>query len=75
MGSPLSPTATVVITWVGGGSAPAGPAAEKTAVAIEVIGTKTTRNTSIWLIVPQRDICVIANPDGGERIVLLAATV
>jgi hypothetical protein len=34
-----------------------------------------TRNASTWLIVPQRDACVIADPDGGERIFLAAATV
>jgi hypothetical protein len=64
-----------VITWVGGRSALAGPTAEKTAMAIEVIDTMATRNMSTWLIVPQRDACVIADPDGGERIFLPAATV
>ena len=49
----------------------AAPAAEKTAMAIEVIDTMATRNASTWLIVPQRDACVIADPDGGERMIYL----
>jgi hypothetical protein len=74
-GLAIGPTATVVITWVGGGSALAAPAAEKTAVAIEVIDAMAIRNMSTWLIVPQRDVCVIADPGGGERIFLPGAPV
>jgi len=68
--APVSADVTVVAPAPG-----AAPAAEKTAMAIEVIDTMATRNASTWLIVPQRDACVIADPDGGERMYLPAATV
>jgi hypothetical protein len=46
IGWPSGPTATALITWVGGGSAIAGPAAETAAekTAITAVGTTTTRD-------------------------------
>jgi len=52
IGSPPGPTAITLICCVGGGSALAERAAEKTAVVIKAVDTATTRNMVTWLTLP-----------------------